>query len=189
MGEPLVQCDVTLLVNVPAKPSAMPVISGGKSAAQDKYGRDMRQAKLQEWRPDLPENIYNGLLSITDPTWWIANKDADASEIKWPESWTELRNRQSTARPAPPQGKTLCQVFEEEERAKAVNGCSPKLIRDIQQFESFARKAAMSPELSYLTILALVYRQVKDPRVLALFRESRERIEGHLAAINQIIGE
>jgi hypothetical protein len=187
MGERLIHCDVTALTNIPEYQSRPSELTG--TPRQIAWADSLRDECRDRWKHDLPAPVFDALAAIDDSTWWIANKDAEASEIKWPESWTELRNRQPTARPAPPQGKTLCQVFEEEERAKATNGCSPKLIRDIQQFESFARKAALSPELSYLTIMALVYRQVKDPRVLALFRESRERIEGHLAAINQIIGE
>jgi hypothetical protein len=59
---------------------------------------------------------------------------------------------------------------------------------DLDQFESFARKAANSPELAYLTMMALLYRQTKDKRVMALFSESRAKVQGHLGAIDKILG-
>ena len=60
--------------------------------------------------------------------------------------------------------------------------------QDIAEFEAFARKAANSPELAYLTILALAYRHTKDPTLIARFSESRMKVQGHLDAIDQILG-
>ncbi len=111
---------------------------------------------------------------------------------------------------AAPVGKPLVQVFAEEEEAKRrLNDVNANLsaaaerlreeqardqaqkVRetDFVQFETFARKAANSPELAYLAMLALLYRQTRDPKVLAKFKESRERVAGHLVAIDGIVGE
>ena len=120
--------------------------------------------------------------------------------------------------PVRAQGKTLVEVFEAEEakaklRArldgfKPTNGPEPDCsevdradqevkaanrvmasLENVEQFEQFARKAALSPELAYLTILALGYRVTNDPHLLAKWRESKERVYGHLKAIKDIIGE
>lgn len=184
MGEKLIHCDVTALTNLPEYQSRPAELTG--TPRQIAWADSLRDECRDRWKHDLPADVFDALATIGDSTWWIANKDAEAGEIKWPESWTELRNRQPTARPAPPQGRTLCQVFEAEEREK--NGRPPASLENVEQFLDFASKAARSTELSYLTILALGYRATKDERILAKWREGRERLNIHLGAIDDILG-
>jgi hypothetical protein len=194
MGERLIHCDVSELANVPVPSDPVMTISilGGRSTAQDKFGEDCRAMKLPEWRPDLPENVYVALLGcISDPTWWIANRNVDASGIKWPESWVGLRNQQPTT-PPPPQHACFPGALAEERGAKkpaaSVQQASCARLQDIEQFKAYAMKAARSPELAYLTIMALAWRNTKDNRILALFVEAREKVEGHLQAIDDLLG-
>jgi hypothetical protein len=65
---------------------------------------------------------------------------------------------------------------------------TPPTEAQVIEFEAFARKAAMSPEMAYLTIMALLYRQTKNPNVLKKFMESRQKVSGYLSAIDQILG-
>lgn len=178
--EKLVQCDVSEL-KVPTYTDDLIRLTGA-SASQITFAAQMRNKKLEEWGPDLPVHVLNALRGISDGTWWLANKDKDSSNIGWPQSWTDAkRNRTS-----PPPGQSS--LFEQSHK-KAVDGVfdaggnSP-----LGQFEAFARKACQSPELSYLAMMALMYRQTKDATILAKFKEARDRVQGHLDAIDEILG-
>lgn len=221
MGETLIQCDVSELTNLPAPGSRARLFGTVK---QTSWATNLREALTQEWKPDLPAEVFNALWQIEDATWWLANKDAAASEIKWPESWVG-RNR-TAARPAPPQGKTLMEVFAEEDRK--MNGkpvsqtCQEQMqtelerrrklgpvgvineaaqetwaereeaarasLQDIEQFKLFCAKMSKSPELAYLTMLALGYRATRDPQLHSLYEQERTRLDGHIHAITTICG-
>jgi hypothetical protein len=222
MGEKLIQCDVSDLTNLP-QPGSRARLFG--TLKQTSWATNLREALMEQWKPDLPAEVFNALWQIEDATWWLANKDAAASEIKWPESWVNGRNRATGQ--APPQGKTLMEVFAMEEAKK--NGGKPvsqtcqeqiqtelerrrKLgpvgvineaaaegwaereeaarasLQDIEQFKLFVAKMSKSPELAYLTMLALGYRATRDPQLHRLYEQERERLDGHVNAITTICG-
>lgn len=206
MGERLVQCDTSHLVRVPVPRGEALAVLQGVSASQIKFGSNMRAKKMPEWSPDLPDIVYEGLRTITDSTWWIANQNADTSEIKWPVSW--LAPTDPLAKAPPAQGQTLAEVFANEERRnpaatqlnQKLNDESNRLVTQSEQramasltnvteFDAFARKVANSPDQAYLTILALAYRATKDDRLLNLYDAASQRINGTLHAINVIAGE
>lgn len=162
-------CSPADLVNLPTEVvDRWPELSG--SAEQASFAGRTRFRKYAEWIGRLPPEVLQAIKSITDSGWWIANADATSATIGWPEEW--VAPSRNLAPPASGQPDSPKQV------------CAPQ---DLDNFEAFARKAAMSPELAYLTIMALLYRQTKDPKVLKKFTESRERVDGHLAAIDKIV--
>jgi len=188
--EPLVKCDVSEL-NPPPFPTTSFIILVGASEAQISFASKTRTTKFTEWRRDLPGHITASLRGISDATWWLANKDNDSANIGWPTSWTNgLRNRASSTDSQP----TLNLA---ESREKVANGFeqahgptpTPKRADALNQFEAFARKVCNSPELSYLAMMALMYRRSKDQVILEKFREARSKIQGHLDAIDEILGE
>lgn len=177
LHERLVHCDVSELHNVPSYDEALIVLKG--SPQQVSWAVKVRAEKLEEWQPDLPENIQKALKGIADATWWIANRSKDSSNIGWPKSWAE-------AAACPPSQLGL-------PNRSALNGCKGKVIGaaqagDVEEFDQFARKVCRSPELSYLTMMALLYRQTKDAAVAKKFQQTRETINGHLNAIDDIFG-
>lgn len=185
MGEKLVHCDVSDLTSLPEYRDRPVDLTG--TPRQIAWADSLRDECRDRWKHDLPPEVFDALAHISDSTWWIANKDAETSDIKWPESWLGQRNRQATTRPVQTsQGRTLVEVFDQEEREK--NGRLPATLENVENFIKFAAKAAQSPELAYLTILALAYRNTKDERILARWNESRERVHDHLKAISDIIG-
>lgn len=185
-----VHCDVGDLVNLPA-----PVgLEGGEpplegTDAQVKWAHHIRSEKLDEWEADLPDNVYNAVCCIRDSTWWIANREADASEIKWPKAWTvksgtvsgrsyarssnvkEIERPQPRVRPDPPPVPPRTFVKPEH----------------LDNFDQFARTMCKSPELAYLAIMAMAVRQnPTDATVRAKYDEVRGTIQGHLNAIDNI---
>lgn len=189
MHERLVKCDVSDL-HPPAYDALGFIPLVGATDAQVSFAKKTRGDKYQEWKADLPENILLALKGIADATWWLANKDNDSANIGWPLSWTNgLRNRASSEDSQPSLNLT-------ESREKVVNGFrdtapapqTPRRTEALNDFDAFAKKVCNSPELSYLAIMALMYRNGKDPAILEKFTQARERIQGHLYAIDNIIG-
>lgn len=189
MHEKLVKCDVSDL-HVPTYDAIALIPLVGATDAQVSFGKKVRSDKLGEWRPDLPGPVYEALKGIADATWWLANKDNDSSNIGWPLSWTNgLRNRASSNSSQPTLNLS-------DSREKVANGFdevapapqTPRRAEALNDFDAFAKKVCNSPELSYLAIMALMYRNGKDPAILEKFTQARERIQGHLDAIDNIIG-
>lgn len=185
--EPLVHCDVEEL-KVPEYLDDLIALKGA-SAAQATFASNMRTKKMAEWKPDLPVHIFNALKGIADATWWLANQSADSSNIGWPKSWASVSRNPSQ----PELGQPASSAKQSRERLMNAPGGQPGDARnvpsnDIEQFDAFARKACQSPELAYLTMMAFLYRQTKDPKVLAKFTEARRKIDGHLDAIDNILG-
>ncbi len=182
--EKLVEADFTELVNVPPYDGGEDLIAlKGASPAQVTFATSVRTKKLIEWEPDLPSNVRLALLGIADATWWLANQHKDSSNIGWPQSWVGSERNQNRPTLSQP---SLLQDSRQRLAAAAANGTIP--VGDIEQFDKFARSACQSPELAYLTMMALLYRQTKDKRVLAKFTDSRRKVGGYLDAIDNIIG-
>lgn len=181
--EKLIEADFTELKSLPPYDGGSELIAlKGASSSQVTFATSIRTRKLGEWGPDLPAGVEEALRGIADATWWLANQHKDSSNIGWPQSWVGGERNQSRPELSQP---SLLQ--ESRQRvAAATNGLVP--AGDIEQFDQFARKACQSPELSYLAMMALLYRQTKDKRVLAKFTEVRSRVAGHLDAIDNIIG-
>lgn len=210
--------DVTELIDaLPAAPAQLPALTG-QSKKQTDWAFQIRDSKLRGWKADLPEKVYGALQTITDAGWWIVHKNVDVENIGWPENWVRLRNRetQSNGQPTPRLNAggqyqcSGCGMARDKGSAHCDNPACPdhngsitrlggkpeKLMEcstawkqeDIDNFEAFARKAAMSPELSYLTMMAMLYRQTRDPRALAKFTDSRMKVQAHLDAIDKILG-
>lgn len=182
--EKLVHCDVSELKNVPDYDGEWIALIG--TAGQCSFGASIREKKLLEWRPDLPENIANALCGISDSTWWIANQHKDSSDIGWPQSWVaveeprqpDLLSQPSTLKDS--RSKVIA-------AAPAANG-KPIPSEEIEKFDAFAKMACRSPEMSYMTMMALLYRQTKDPRVLQLYRAARDKVDGYIDGIEKILG-
>jgi hypothetical protein len=178
MGERLHQCDVSRLVRLPYTDQVKAATLVG-TPKQVYSGNRLRTALLEDWESDLPDPVYRALLTITDATFWFANTDLPSSEIKWPESWLAPDDPLVAAAPSA-QSPVGAKLSAESAAVLRPGG------HDIEEFERYARKAAMSPELAYLTMMALLYRQTRDERVLAFFRTSREKVQAHLDAIDKI---
>jgi len=177
VGE-LVFCDTMELVNLPVGGSQRNVPLLGQSAAQIKFGANMRDKLLTQWKPDLPENVYFALVNLADATWWIANQEAESvGDIKWPKRWTNGTTSKPQVGAPPPSVRKAVEAHQQ-----IVNEI------DLATFDEFARKVCRSPELSYLTMMALVYRQTKDPKILAKFEEASENVSKHLNGILKILG-
>lgn len=185
--EKLVACDVTEL-QPPPFPSNGFIMLTGASEAQIAFAKKVRYDKFPEWKHDLPDNVASAVRGIADSTWWLANKDHDTANIGWPTSWTTgLRNRASSLDSQP----TLNLADSREKVANGFEGTMPptqKRNEALNEFEAFARKVCQSPELSYLAMMAMMYRHGRDPTILAKFKEAREKIQGHLDAIDKIVG-
>lgn len=185
--EKLVTCDVTELRPPPFESLGFIILTGA-SEAQISFAKKVRYDKYPEWKADLPAPVYDALRGIADATWWLANKDKDSANIGWPTSWTNgLRNRASSTDSQP----TLNLADSREKVATGFEETMPpnqKRAEALSEFEAFARKVCQSPELSYLAMMAMMYRHGKDPTVLAKFKEAREKIQGHLDAIDKIVG-
>lgn len=181
--ETLVACDMAELTMVPVcdNDDYELIVIKGQSASQVNFATSVRARKLEEWEPDLDDSIYKALHGVNDAGFWLANKDADTASIRWPSSWVG----QSAAGAGLSSGRAYRRpsemLFEEAERKTT-------RPQDLAQFEAFARKACRSPELAYLAMMALMYRQTKDLTVLAKFSEARSTIQGHLDAIDEILG-
>jgi hypothetical protein len=214
MHENLVQCDVSSL-NVPDYNGALCALKS-ESPKQISFADSVRTDKMREWRADLPGDVYAAIRGIDDATWWLANKDNDSTTIKWPKSWVApLPEPPATAAPAPrvapspdlqerlanlrrPLGQPAKPSPAQAQAppaqappAQAPPAQAPPAFNGISDdqaanFEAFARKACRSPELAYLTIMALRYRQTRDQRVLAKFQEARKAVAGHLEAIDRL---
>jgi hypothetical protein len=183
--ERLVRCDVSELQSVPPYSSDELIALKGKSAAQVTFAVKTREAKLSEWSPDLPQHVVRALKGIADATWWLSNRGADSSNIGWPQSWfsASVRNR---AQPELGQPVSLT-----DSRSRVLNHVAKTNgdpDRDIEEFDRFARKVCKSPELAYLTMLALLYRNTKTDSVLVKYKEARTVVEGHLQAIDSLAG-
>lgn len=189
--EKLVHADFAELVSVPPYDGGEELIAlKGASPAQVTFATQTRTKKLLEWQPDLPKNIYDALLGIADATWWLANQAKDSSNIGWPQSWVGRPRNQTQ----PELGQPSSLRNKDRELAEGYGAGPATLAKftiptgDLEQFDSFARKVCQLPDMAYLTMLALLYRQTKDGRVLAKFVESRRKIDGYLDAIDNILG-
>ena len=179
--EKLVHADFTELTSVPPYDGGEELIAlKGASSSQVTFATQMRTKKLLEWQPDLPKNVYAALLGVADSTWWLANQSKDSANIGWPQSWVGSKRNQTQPELGQP---SLLQ-----ESRDAVAKAAPVPAQDIDEFDQFARKACQSPELSYLTMMAFLYRQTKDKRILAKFMEVRRKVDAHLDAIDNILG-
>jgi hypothetical protein len=205
MSESLVFCDVTDLVNLPV-PGDPPLARLVGQPKQVRWAETIRTSQTIEWHHDLPELVYKAVLTIEDATWWIAKRENDASHIKWPVSWLSHSKRLNMFKPTngpppepTPQGKTLMEVFAEEDSkrsrtvAEAAEAAEARVKSerekvDADQFESFARKVANSPELAYLTILSQMFRISRNPHIHIHYEKARERVLAHLKAIKDLAG-
>ena len=163
------------------------------SDAQIRWAESLRDKLLDEWESDLPHEVVDAVCTITDATWWIANKDAEAGEIKWPRAWAEKQQRLAPIgrngpapayRPPPP----IAPPPAPSPRSSAPKPEAPRQVRQesVDNFEQFARTMCKSPELAYLALMAMAVRQNNDPKVRAKYDEVRATIQGHLAAIDRI---
>lgn len=196
-----VSCDVAELHHLPPKPKQWPIVKG-KSESQVEFGDLCRTRCLKRWKPDLPGPAYGALETIADSGWWISHKDREADNIGWPAQWSkgEEPSDEPVEFECPGCGvartnKAHCEVphcphFMPKPFTESVHSplFTPPTEPQVVEFETFARKAAMSPEMAYLTIMALFYRQTKNPTVLKKFIESRQKVSGYLDAIDQILG-
>jgi hypothetical protein len=154
----------------------------GQTTAQVSFAKGVRLKKLKEWSPDLPARALRSLYGIADATWWLANLDNSSASIGWPASWVD-----EGYQPPKPQRRTPPAAIQEQ-----MDGLSPQPPArkspptDIDKFDAFARKACQSPELAYLTMMALLFRQTQDAGARAKFQEVRAKIQDHLDAIDQI---
>ncbi len=199
-------CDVTELCNLPPRPREWPKING-TSKRQIDFGESCRTTCLKRWKPDLPGPVYSALETIADAGWWIIHKNVEADSIGWPAQWTKGEEppvAQGNGQPIEFQcpgcgvsrtNKAHCEVpycphYMPKPFTESVHDplFTPPTEPQVVEFETFARKAAMSPEMAYLTIMALFYRQTKNPTVLKKFMESRQKVSGYLDAIDQILG-
>lgn len=57
------------------------------SPAQISFAMQLRAAMISRAREDLPENVYNAVLMISDAAWWIGNKDRAPRDYRWPKDW------------------------------------------------------------------------------------------------------
>jgi hypothetical protein len=182
MREKLVHCDVQELKCVPVYEETAWIALKG-TAGQVSFAGSIRTKKLDEWRPDLPQHVWKALTGIADATWWLANQKAESSDIGWPQSWVAVEE--------PRQPDLLSQPSSlNEARSKVIGALPAKPIpsEDIEKFEAFAKMACRSPEMSYMTMMALLYRQTKDPRVLQMYRAARDKVDGYISGIEQILG-
>lgn len=181
--EPLERADFSELTTVPVYDSDDLILLEGRSEAQEGFADSVRDKKLREWQADLPKNVYNALCGIRDATWWLANQHKDVSAIGWPASWLGKDRNRTPAGAGQPSSL--------RERAAQAPAASeePVLVpnADLEQFDKFARKVCNSPEMAYLTMMALLYKQTGDKRVLAKFQDVWKTVHGHLEAIEAII--
>lgn len=183
--EKLVQCDVAEL-KVPAceffQDDMIPL--KGASSAQTTFAASVRIKKMAEWKPDLPMNVLKGLSGVADATWWLANQQKDAAAIGWPESWVAIEESRQPelGQLSPPPPASL------NEARDRVLGIKPLMSKEIEEFDAFAKMACRSPEMSYMTMMALLYRQTKDPAVLAKYNEARRKVAGYIDGIETILG-
>ena len=180
--EKLIEADFTELKSLPPYDGGDELIAlKGQSPSQVTFATSIRTKKLGEWVSDLPANVEAALRGVADATWWLANQHKNSSNIGWPQSWIGSERNQNRSTPSQP---SLLQ--ESREQLNSTINAIP--TGDIEQFDLFARKACQSPELAYLTMMALLFRQTKDKRVLAKFTEVRRKVGGYLDAIDNIIG-
>lgn len=209
MQEPFIEkvakcfrCDTTQLVNLPGTVLREWPTLDGQSPKQISFGTSARAGRLAKWRPDLAPEVGNALLYITDSGWWIKHLEAEVEDIAWPEQWISgdfecprcgcSRTASETIKCPNPECPTNREPRQPElgsRPGKLMEASVPPLKpQDLTEFEAFARKAAMFPELAYLTMMALLYRQTKSPVILQKFIESRRKVQGHLDAIDKILG-
>lgn len=188
--EKLIQCDVSELRNAPPYESEDWIALRGASASQVSFAASVRKRKMTEWLTDLPTQIGKALGGIDDSTWWLANQNEDSASIRWPGSWKTGKAEVVSGSP-PVQAPSRSR---EEKRRELFEGYGGSAVppsekaQNVEEFEAFARKVCRSPELAYLTIMALFHRQTKDPRAQGKFTEARQAVNKHLAAIDQIFG-
>ena len=180
--EALVNCDIEQLTKVPPYTETEWMALRGASANQVSFAASVRTKKMAEWKPDLPPLVFQALCGIADATWWLANQRNDSSSIGWPKSWTGSVNSadQSELPAVAPANQGRDKVLERVAAAVPAT--------DFEQFEQFARRVCQMPDMAYLTMLTLLYRQTRDDRLLARIAESRRKIDGYLDAIDNILG-
>jgi hypothetical protein len=186
--ETLTPCDVSDLKNVPEYAEPDWIALHGASPSQVSYGANVRARKMTEWEPDLPKNVWNALRGVDDATWWLANQNNDSSNVRWPQSWVPGTPRNPGPPPTTGQ-RDLPPARDKNRELLEGYGAGAVKLHDLEQFEKFALKACRSPELSYMTIMALLFRQTRDERVKELFTKAREAVQNHLDAIDNILGK
>lgn len=186
-AEKLIECDIEMLTNVPPYPPDTDlIVIKGASSAQISFASSVRAKKVEEWSADLPRNVSLALRGIADATWWLANQSNDSTRIKWPISWTMLKSPQGELAPLDPNGAATAK--DKAQRVMGAPAAQTLKDEDVATFDRFARKACQSPELAYLAMMALLYRQTRNQQVLEKFNEARQNVGGHLAAIDRIVG-
>ena len=60
----------------------------GRSPAQIALGEGCRNMMMRKLKDRLAKNLYDAMLTIRDATFWIANKDRSAEQIRWPHEWS-----------------------------------------------------------------------------------------------------
>ncbi len=211
-------CDVSELTNLPPKPNNWPEIIGTSKRQIDwaKGMREQCLRRWRADLPDnvywALENIADAGWWITHknvavdnigwPSEWKALQTGEPGERNFQcQGCGKTRGpdeRDSCCNPDCPEHKLsdkrdtmLAYYFSEgapEAKADQIPTGSAEYKQGVVNFEAFARKMANSPELAYLTIMALFYRQTKDAYALSKFADSRQRVEGHLSAIDKILG-
>lgn len=64
----------------------LPMLTG-VSKSQTQFGEAMRSRMLEKLLGGVSRDQYRALRSITDSSWWIANRDRAPELIRWPEAW------------------------------------------------------------------------------------------------------
>lgn len=59
----------------------------GASQKQIEYGEQCRALMIARFQA-LDVQLYAAMLTITDATFWIANKDRAVDQIRWPKEWS-----------------------------------------------------------------------------------------------------
>jgi hypothetical protein len=155
--EQLVNCDVGDLTNVPPYTDKDWIALKGASPSQVTFAANVRQKKMDEWKPDLSEPVYQALAGIADATWWLANQQSTSSTIRWPKSWTAPANGPVTEGQLKSGIEAVSKIGQEALKNAGITG--RLLEKDVEQFDQFARRVCQMPEMAYLTTLALLFRQ------------------------------
>lgn len=59
----------------------------GVSERQIEFGGNCRSKLLDAMHGRVSERIYRAAVTIVDSTFWIANKDRQPNQVKWPREW------------------------------------------------------------------------------------------------------
>lgn len=75
------------LIVPPAPPAGTPLPDLIGTTGQVSWAGELRRTMMLKAAASLPSNIAEAALTITDATWWIANKDRDPVDYRWPRTW------------------------------------------------------------------------------------------------------